>query len=81
MTAYVVAVLAISLMPEAKLLEADHCHLDTVPVCPFNVRLVVLVPEHTVEPPVIEPPTAAELTVIVNVLLLAVQAPLVANTL
>jgi hypothetical protein len=46
-------------------LSVDDCHLVTVPVCPDNVSIVVLVPEQTVALPATEPPTDTGETVIV----------------
>jgi len=46
-------------------LSIDDCHLVTVPVCPDNVNLVLLVPEQTVALPATEPPTDTDETVIV----------------
>ena len=42
-------------------------HLTTVPVCPLNVRVVLLVPVQTVAAPETVPGTVAELTVMVTV--------------
>ena len=46
-------------------LSVDDCHFVTVPVCPDNVSIVVLVPEQTVALPATEPPTDTGETVIV----------------
>ena len=59
----VVVVLAISASAVVKSLAVEDCHLVTLPVLPLNVRVVLLVPVHTVAPPAMVPPTEDELTV------------------
>jgi hypothetical protein len=46
-------------------LSKDDCHFVTEPVCPDRVRVVLLVPEHTVVLPARVPPTERGLTVTV----------------
>ena len=54
------------------------CHLVTLPVCPLHVNVVLFVPEHTVAPPEMLPPTELAFTVIVAQELFADEhAPLV----
>ena len=45
----------------------ELCHFVIVPVFPFKVNVVLLVPEHTVDPPDKLPPTLALSTFIVPV--------------
>lgn len=60
-----VVVLATSFTPLEKSLTELYCHFVTVPVCPLKVSVVELVPEQTVVPPEIDPPTEVGFTVIV----------------
>jgi hypothetical protein len=56
-------ILAISATPELKLETDEDCHLDTVPVWPLRVKVVLFVPEHTDALPATLPPTETGLTV------------------
>ena len=58
-------------------LSVDFCHFTMLPVYPESVRVVELVPEQTVVPPAIEPPTETGSTEIVaSEELVSAQTPL-----
>ena len=72
---YVVVVLDISVQVLNG--DTDDCHLTIVPVCPLNVKVPLVEPEHTLVPPVTLPPTEAGLTItVVGVDVSGVQLPL-----
>jgi len=62
---WLVVVFAILVKPVLKSDAVDDCHLTILPVCPLKVKLVELVPLHTVALPDILPPTLAGFTVTV----------------
>jgi len=79
---WVVVVFAILVKPVLKSDAVEDCHLTILPVCPLKVKLVLLVPVHTVAPPDIVPPTLVGLTMILSVVLFAAeQLPLVTTAL
>ena len=74
----VLVVFAISVQPP----PLSYCHFVTVPVFPDKVRIVELVPEHTVALPAMVPPTDIGFTVTVAVAeFTAEQTPLVITAL
>ena len=60
----------------------EYCHLVMLPVYPDKVSKVLLIPEHTVAEPAIDPPTEAGATVMVaSEELAGVQIPFVTTAL
>ena len=79
---WLVVVFAILVKPVLKSDAVDDCHLTILPVCPLKVKLVELVPLHTVALPDILPPTLAGFTMILSTLLFTgEQTPLVTTAL
>ncbi len=64
MTVRVSEVFAISVTVPEKSEVNEDCHLRTLPTFPDNIKVVLLVPVHTVVSPEIIPPTDKGITVI-----------------
>ena len=78
----VVVVFAILVKPVLKSDAVDDCHLTILPVCPLKVKLVELVPLHTVALPDILPPTdTGEIIIESTLLFTGKQTPLVTTAL
>ena len=79
---YPMVVFSILVTFDEKLDTVDDCHLTILPVYPLKIKLVELVPLHTVVLPDILPPTLAGFTMILSTLLFTgEQTPLVTTAL